>query len=128
MKNKYPVCPICGNEEKFQIEKSPYGDTKCLECSYKASHKHFSVQEDDGNEVIIICVMRFKPSGKYYDTTEFEFAMDEEIFKLCWYSIIEEVRKFRNRSGTDLEYLIGYSDNSVKNYTNNDVYPILLKD
>ena len=59
MKNKYPVCPVCGNEEKFQIEKSPYGDTKCLECSYKASHEYFSVQEDDGNEVIIIGVMRF---------------------------------------------------------------------
>lgn len=131
MKNtKYPVCPVCGNEENFQIEKSPYGDTKCLECNYKASHEYFSVQEDEGNEAIIISVMRFKPSGKYYDNMDIKLSniMNKiEEYELCWYLIVEQIRKFRKFSGTDLEFLIGYSDDSVKNYPKNDIYPIILR-
>ena len=130
MKNKYPVCPQCGNEENFQIEKSPYGDTRCVECSYKASHEYFSVQKNAEDEGIIVGVMRFKPSGKYYDTMDiklYNITTRLEEYELCWYVLIEQIRKFRNKCGGDLEFLIGYSDDSVKNYNKNDIYPILLK-
>ena len=131
MKNtKYPVCLVCGNTENFQIEKSPYRDTKCLECGHKASHEYFSIQENTEDEGIIISVMRFKQSGKYYDTMDIKLSniMNKiEEYELCWYWIIEEIRNFRNKSGTDLEFLIGYSDDSVKNYKKDDIYPIILR-
>lgn len=134
MKNtKYPVCPQCANEEKFQIEKSPYGDTKCLECNYKASHEYFAIQESitdiESNE-IEITIMRFKESGKYYDTMIIKLSniMNKiEEYELCWYLLIEQIRKLRNKCGSDLEWLIGYSDDSVKNYNKDDIYPIILR-
>lgn len=45
MNNKYPVCPICGNEATFYIDWSPYGDTECLKCNHKASHEYFSIEQ-----------------------------------------------------------------------------------
>lgn len=83
--------------------------------------------ETDG---IIVSVMRFKPSGKYYDTMDIKLSNITHIieeFELCWYVVIEQIRNFRNRSGTDLEFLIGYSDDSVKNYKKDDIYPIILR-
>lgn len=131
MKNtKYPVCLVCGNTENFQIEKSPYGNTNCLECSYKASHEYFSVQENAEDEGIIISVMRFKQSGKYYDTMDIKLSNITarlEEYELCWYSLIELIRKFRNTCDTEIEWLIGYSDDSVKNYKKDDIYPIILR-
>ena len=125
---KITQCPECGNDEHFRIEKLPFGSTTCELCGYSSLHQFFAFDED---QEIEITVMTFKPSGKYYDTTVIKLSgiMNKiEEYELCWYLIVEQIRKFRNRCGTDLEYLIGYSDDSVKNYAKNDVYPILLKD
>lgn len=126
MKNtKYPVCPQCGNEANFQIEKSPYGSTTCLNCRYSHSHEFFSLEHEGQT---IIKIMRFKESGKYYD--EFDLpvsSLDSEVDS--WYYVVEEVRNFRLKSDmSELEWLIGYSDESVKNYKKNDIYPVILKD
>ena len=125
---KSAKCPKCGNTEHFTIEKSPIGNTTCDSCGHSQRHEWFIFDEVQELE---ITVMTFKPSGKYYDTTVIKLSniMNKvEEYEICWYLIVEQIRRFRNRCGTDLEYLIGYSDDSVKNYTKNDVYPILLKD
>ena len=97
-------------------------------CGHSQRHEWFIFDEAQELE---ITVMTFKPSGKYYDTTVIKLSniMNKvEEYEICWYLIVEQIRRFRNRCGTDLEYLIGYSDDSVKNYAKNDLYPILLKD
>jgi hypothetical protein len=123
---KITKCPRCGNIEHFMIEKSPYGNTTCNSCGHSQSHEWFIFGEE-----LEITVMTFKPSSKYYDTIVIRLSdiMNKiEEYELCWYLVVEQIRRFRNRCGTDLEYLIGYSDDSVKNYTKNDIYPIILKD
>ena len=77
---------------------------------------------------IEITVMRFKESSKYYDEITIESSELPEIAELSWYRITEEIRKLRIKSGSDLHYLIGYSDESVLNYSKDDVYPIIIKD
>ena len=77
---------------------------------------------------IEINVMRFKESGKFYDEITIESSDLPEITELSWYRITEEIRKLRTKSGSDLHYLIGYSDESVLNYSKDDIYPIIIKD
>ena len=77
---------------------------------------------------IEITVMRFKESGKFYDEITIESSDLPEITELSWYRITEEIRKLRIKSGSDLHYLIGYSDESVLNYSKDDIYPIIIKD
>lgn len=124
---KITRCPRCGNTDHFTIEKSPFGSTTCNACEHTQSHEWFIFTEDHEIEII---VMTFKSSGKYYDTFNIKLSNimnKNEEHELCWYLIIEQIRKFRRKS-TDLWYLIGYSDDSVKNYAKNDIYPIILKD
>ena len=79
---------------------------------------------------IEISVMRFKESGKYHDEIIIQSADLPEIkdSDLCWYLITEEIRKLRIKSGSNLHYLIGYSDVSVFNYYKDDIYPVIIKD
>lgn len=124
---KITKCPKCGNTEHFKIEKSPFGWTTCEKCNYSQLHKWFIFHEE---QEIEITVMVFKQSGKYYDTFQIKLSniMNKvEEYEICWYLIVEQIRKFRKRCGSDLEYLIGYSDDSVKNYSKNDIYPIIIK-
>lgn len=120
---KIIICPECGNDEHFKIEKSPFGSTTCESCRYSNLHQFFTYNED----VPQLIIMRFKDSGKYYDEFSLKFS-DLENDPDCWYQVIEEVRKYRKLFTSDLWYLIGYSDDSVKNYTKDDIYPIILKD
>lgn len=40
-------CPNCDNDEQFITEKSPFGQTECCKCKYKAPHKEFDVDVID---------------------------------------------------------------------------------
>lgn len=141
MKDEIKKCPQCGNTENFQMEKSPYGKTKCLQCNHKAEHFLFMADIETEEESkaaehsdldIIVEVQVFKPSGKYADTLSLKFSdLNDKIeqYELCWYLIIEQIRIFRQRTATaGLIYSVGYSDESVKNYYKNDIYPILIND
>ena len=53
MKNEIGIkCPECGQTERFEIEKSPFGSTQCGVCNHKDKHEKFRVMEDTGVKVI----------------------------------------------------------------------------
>jgi NAD kinase len=44
-------CPNCDNTDRFEMERSPYGDTKCLECGYKDIHTVFNVKSQESHSI-----------------------------------------------------------------------------
>lgn len=123
MKNqKYTMCPICSNKTEFQIEKHPYGDTKCLKCNYKASHEYFIYTEDEKteDEETIDISSNIKPI-KVNDNMKFQLV-DQILFddvaeyiakdlKDSYNEFKEELRKSQN----DEFFIPFFSDDKEEN-------------
>lgn len=71
-----------------------------------------------------IKVTTFKKSGKYYDEFEIEIESKPE-----WYYVLEAIRKYKSTHPiqTDMDWLIGMSEEGLHPDVAIGVYPRILK-